>query len=150
MGVLDKIMLTDATKAKGYDPVRIRRRKLAAAIEDQLGLITAEAEGRSYRKTVRRRGQDLETDAVVETEQHRRVSPWWWTDDAGMVNLAIRYGAVTLKLKGDKTTIVVKTLSDAVGVLTQLRTDVLAGGFDELLSAAAGSLKDRFGLGKAK
>ena len=67
-----------------------------------------------------------------------------------MVNLDIRYGAVTLKLKGDKTTIVVKTLSDAVGVLTQLRTDVLAGGFDELLSAAAGSLKDRFGLGKAK
>ena len=150
MGVLDKIMLTDATKAKGYDPVRIRRRKLAAAIEDQLGLITAEAEGRSYRKTVRRRGQDLETDAVVETEQHRRVSPWWWTDDAGMVNLAIRYGAVTLKLKGDKNPIVVKTLSDAGGVLTQLRTDVLAGGFDELLSAAAGSLKDRFGLGKAK
>jgi hypothetical protein len=145
MGVLEKITLTEATKARGYDPIRIRRRKLAAAIEDQLGLLKAEAEGGSYRKTVRRRAHDLETDAVVETEQHRRVSPWWWTDDAGMVNLAIRYGSMTLKLKGDKTTIVVKTLNDAANVLTQIRADILSGGFDDVLAAAAVSLKDRFG-----
>lgn len=145
MGVLEKVTLTDASKAKGYDPVRIRRRKLAAAIEDQLGLLKAEAEGGAYRKTIRRRAHDLETDAVVETEQHRRVSPWWWTDDAGMVNLAIRYGSMTLKLKGDKTTVVVKTTADAASVLTQIRADVLAGNFDAALAAAADELKGRFG-----
>lgn len=149
MGVLEKITLTDAAKARGYDPVRIRRRKLAAAIEDQIGLLKADAEGGAYRKTVRRRTHDLETDAVVETEQQRRVSPWWWTDDAGMVNFCIRYGSVTLKLKGDKTTIVVKTMADAAGVLTQIRADVLAGGFDNVLTSAAAALKDRFGQ-KAK
>ena len=145
MGVLDKLTITETTKAKGYDPIRLRRRKLAGAIQDQLGLLKAEMEGGAYSKTIRHRARDLETDAVVETEQQRRVSPWWWTDDEGLVNLAIRYGSITLKLKGDKTTIVLKTRADAVNVLTQLRTDVLAGGFDETLTAAALSLRDRFG-----
>lgn len=145
MGVLDKLTITNTVKAKGYDPVRLRRRKLAAALQDQLGLLQAEADGGVYQKTTHRRGRDLETDAVVETEQHRRVAPWWWTDDEGLFNLTIRYGSIALKLKGDKTTIVLKTRADLANVIAQVRVDVLAGNFDESLSAAAESLRTRFG-----
>jgi hypothetical protein len=145
MGVLDKLTITETSRAKGYDPVRLRRRKLAAAIQDQLGLLKAESEGGAYRKTVRHRAHDLETDATVTTEAQRRVAPWWWTDDEGLLNLAIRYGSITLKLKGEKTTIVLKTRTEATNVLTQIRADVLAGGFDDVLTAASQSLRDRFG-----
>ena len=67
----------------------------------------------------------------------RRSGRWWWTDDDGAVNLAIRYGSVTLKLKGDKTTIMLKTKADAVNVLTQLRTDASAESHRTRESAAA-------------
>lgn len=144
MGVLDKLTLTDGAKSKGYDPTRVRRRKLAAAIRDQIGLLGAEAEGGVYRKTVRHRVRDLETDALVENEQQRRVSPWWWTDDNGATNLAIRYGSTVLKLKGGKTTIVLKSHDELAGILTGLKVDVLAGRFDEPLAAAAAELKERF------
>jgi hypothetical protein len=145
MGAFDKLTFTDATRAKGYDPVRLRRRKLANAIQDQIRLLDAEAEGGGYAKVVRRRSHDLETDAVVESEHHRRVSPWWWTDDSGDVNLAVRYGSITLKLKGDKTTIIVKSRTELPPILNQLRTEVLAGTFDDALAGAAGALKARFG-----
>ncbi|WP_216839323.1 hypothetical protein [Caulobacter sp. S45] len=145
MGVLDKLTLTDTAKSKGYDPIRVRRRKLAAAIQDQLGLLSAEAEGGVYRKTVRHRVRDLETDVLVETEQQRRVSPWWWTDDNGMTNLAIRYGSTVLKLKGGKTTVVLKSHDELSGILAGLKTDVLAGRFDEVLAQAAAELRERFG-----
>jgi hypothetical protein len=144
MGTLDKLTLTETLKAKGYNPVRLRRRKLAASLQDQIGLLQAEAEGGSYSRTVRKRVRDLETDAVVETEQQRRVSPWWWTDDNGTTNLAVRYGSTVLKLKGGKTTVVLKAHDELLGVLTSLRGEVLAGRFDEALAEAASELRDRF------
>jgi hypothetical protein len=46
MSVLSKLQVTQSTeRAKGYDPVRVRRKKLAAAIQDQINLIEASESG---------------------------------------------------------------------------------------------------------
>jgi hypothetical protein len=40
MGVLDKLTVAASdTKTQGYDPVRVRRRKLADALQNQIGLL---------------------------------------------------------------------------------------------------------------
>lgn len=91
MSVLDKLEVIDGGERQaGYDPVWTRRRKLAAALVEQIEPIDALAAGETYRKAVARRRQDLETDEVVATTEHRTVPAWWRVDDAGQVHFALR------------------------------------------------------------
>ena len=93
MSVLNNLKLTVSDdRAKGYDPVRVRRKKLAAALLDQQHLLEASEAGGTYRKVKVKRARDLESDQVVDLEQQRRVTPWWWIDDDGVVKFSIRYG----------------------------------------------------------
>lgn len=149
MAALDKLTLTDTTRAGGYDPVRVRRRKLAAAIQDQIELLDAEERGGQYRKTVASRVRDLETDEVHEVQRQRRVVPWWWTDDDGVTRFSIRYGSTALKLKGGKSTVVLKAKGDLKPILIELRSEALAGRLDEALNSAASDLRIRFGRERA-
>lgn len=145
MSVLNKLQLTQSTeRAKGYDPVRVRRKKLASAIQDQINLIEASESGAVYRKTKISRERDLETDDLVEVEQQRRVSPWWWVDDAGGVMFSLRYGSARLKIKDDKDTLVLPSLGHLRKLLPDLRQEVLAGGLDGPLNEAAAYLQERF------
>lgn len=135
MSVLNNLKLAVGDdRAKGYDPVRVRRKKLAAALLDQLHLLEASEAGGTYRKVKVKRARDLESDQVVDLEQQRRVTPWWWIDDDGVVKFSIRYGSARLKVKDGK---------DAL-ILPPLRQEVLAGGLDDALAAAADALQARF------
>ena len=144
MSVIDKLQVVPAAeRAPGYDPVRIRRKKLAAALQEQLNLlVSCGADG--YRRVRIERKRDLETDEVVEVEQRRRVAPWWSYDDAGQVRFAVRYGSVTLKLKGDAGTIVLPSLDALKELIPALRQEVLRGEFDAALAGAADELLTRF------
>lgn len=145
MSILDNLTTAEApAKAQGYDPVRLRRRKLASALQDQLRLLQSEEAGEAYRRVRVSRKRDLETDEVFEVEQQRRVTPWWWVDDEGKVRFSIRYGATRLKLKDGKDVIVVASTAALGKLLPQLRQEVLTGGMDEMLSAAATELEARF------
>lgn len=145
MSVLDKLSVTDAVeRVKGYDPIRIRRKKLAAAIQDQMNLLAAEQSGETYRRIRVQRKRDLESDELVDIEQQRRVTQWWWIDDDGSVKLSIRYGSTRLRLKDGKEVIVLTSLKALADLLPPLRQEVLAGGLDEILAAAADDLQARF------
>ena len=142
MSVLDKLQVVPAAeRVVGYDPIRVRRKKLAAALQEQLNLLNQQ-EG--YRRVRIERKRDLETDEVVEVEQRRRVAPWWSYDDAGQVRFAVRYGSVTLKLKGDAGTIVLPSLEALKELIPALRQEVLRGEFDAALAGAADELLTRF------
>jgi hypothetical protein len=147
---LSSIQMVDAVRRTGYDPVRSRRRKLAGAIGEQLALIAAEQDGAPYRKTVRKRRRDLETDALTEFEEHRRLSKWWWHSEDESVYAQIRYGSAVLPLAGGKTVFAVADLTALTLVLADLKRAVLAGDFDAQLAEAAASLKRRFNTPKRK
>jgi len=144
MSVLDTLQVVPAAeRAVGYDPIKIRRKKLAAALQDQLNLLLAGGSD-AYRRVRTERKRDLETDEVFEVQHRRRVVPWWSYDDAGQVRFAIRYGSVTLKLKGDDGVIVLPTIEALQGLIPALRQEVLKGELDGPLSVAAEALLTRF------
>ena len=150
MSVLDRFEVIDGGERQvGYDPVRTRRRKLAAALVEQIGLIDALEAGETYRKAVVRRRQDLKTDEVVETTEQRTVPAWWRVDDTGQVHFALRYGALRLKVKDGKDTFVLPSLEALRDLLPPLRQEVLMGQLDGALADAAASLQTRFTPKKA-
>lgn len=145
MSVLNKLTLAEsAERSKGYDPIRVRRKKLAAALQDQLHLLNASEAGETYRRVRLQRKRDLETDEVSDVEQHRRVAPWWWVDDDGTVKFSLRYGSARLKVKDGKDVLVVNTTNELRKILPTLRQETLMGGLDQALAEAAGSLEARF------
>jgi len=145
MSVLDKLELTAGGERRAsYDPVQVRRRKLAAGLLDQIKLIDAIEQGEAHTKTKMRKQIAQGTNEVVTTQESRSVSPWWTIDDDGKVHFAIRYGAMRLKLKGTNDTIVCKSLSDLRQILPPLRQEALTGSFDAALATAAAELQTRF------
>ena len=145
MSVLDKLELTTGTDRKtAYDPVQVRRRKLAAGLLDQIKLIDAIEHGEAHTKTKLRRQIAQGTNEVVTTHEARSVSPWWTIDDDGKVHFGIRYGAMRLTLKGANNTIVCKSLGDLRQILPPLRQEALTGLLDAALAKAANELQTRF------
>lgn len=131
-------------KVKGFDPVRNRRQKLSAALMDQLHLVEAVLEGQRYRKVVTRRRRDLETDEMFQVEQEKRVIPWWWIDDDGLVQFALRHGSARLNVKDGKNVLVLSGLEELKRILPALRQEVMAGRLDEALAEASGEIYGRF------
>jgi hypothetical protein len=149
MSVLNKIAVTESVeRSKLYDPVRIRRRKLAAALQDQLRLLEAVESGENYRRVRMERRRDLETDEVFDVERLRRVSPWWWIDDDGSVKFTLRYGSAKLRVKDGKEVLVLSGTAELRKILPALRQETLSGGLDEPLAQAAAALQDRFQSGR--
>jgi hypothetical protein len=144
MSVLDKLQIVGAIeRSQTYDPVRVRRKKIAAALQEQANLLAAESGG-AYQSVRVQRKRDLETDEVVEVEKRRRVTPWWSYDDAGQVRFSLRYGSVPLKVRDGDSVIVVATTEALKALIPSLRQEALKGGLDAPLEAAAGELMARF------
>lgn len=65
MGVLDKpTVAASDTKTHGYEPVRVRRGKLADALQNQIGMLQATMAGGTFRKALVKRKRDLERRTV--------------------------------------------------------------------------------------
>ena len=145
MGVLDKLeVVAGAERQTGYDPVRVRRKKLAEGLADQSKLLAAMEGGGTYEKVKVRKERDLESDELRSSEERRQVSPWWFIDDDGKVHFALRYGSTRLKVKDGKDTLVLGALDDLRQLLPPLRQEVLAGSLDPALAEAAARLQARF------
>jgi hypothetical protein len=145
MGVLDALTVaTSEDKAKGYDPVRVRRRKLADVLQNQINFLQAMMAGGTFRKAAIKRKRDLESDELYDVEQRRRVSPWWWIDDAGGVRFALRYGSAKLTIKDGKDVILLADLAALGKLLPGLRQEVIAGSLDAALVVAASGLQEGF------
>lgn len=143
MSVLNTLQVAESgERTKGYDPIRVRRKKLAAGVQEQINLIASE--GGAYRRVQIQRKRDLESDELFEVEQRRRVGPWWWVDDDGLVRFSLRYGSTKLKIKDGKDAIVLQTMQELAALLPNLRMEILTGGLDDALAQAANALEARF------
>lgn len=150
MSVLDTVEVIEGGQQRTtYDPVRLRRRKLAEGLAEQIKLIDALEQGETYRKRKVRKQQGLKIDEVAYSAQERAISPWWHVDDFGRLHFSLRYGVVRLKVKDDKDTFVLGSLFDLRQLLPPLRQEVLTGALDVALAEAATQLQARFTPRKA-
>ena len=145
MNTLAKLKLVSSKRSNAVSPQANRRNKLANRIAEQIALVTAQKEGRIYAPKQLRRVLNEATGERIAVEHSKRVKEWYWKNDAGKYNLAIRYGAKTLTLNGKGANAVeVSTMDELVDVLTTIKAAVIAGELDEAINTASSTLRAGF------
>lgn len=144
MSALAKLKLVASKRVTTANPVQNRRNKLVAKITEQIALATARVEGRTYASTKVRAVTDSETGERRLVEVAKRIKEWFWVNESGKINLAIRYGAKTLELAKGKNAIELASEQEVVEALTAVREAVLAGELDAQIEATSIALRKGF------
>ena len=144
MSALAKLKLVTSKRTTSANPVQQRRNKLAGKIAEQIQLATARAEGRVYAPTKLRSVVDAETGERRTVEAVKRVKEWFWTNEAGKVNVSIRYGSKTLELAKGKNAIELASAQELLDTLMTVKDAVLAGELDAQIEASSKALRQGF------
>jgi hypothetical protein len=143
MTFIAKLKLVASKRERNLNPVLLRRNKLAAKIEEQLQLATAQKEGRLYApKRIKTVKNELGERVAVETT--KRVKEWFWTTPANKINLSVRYGSKTLELAKGKNAIELSSGEELLATLSMLKDAVIAGDLDEVITNASENLRAGF------
>jgi hypothetical protein len=143
MSVIAKLKLVSSKRDRNLSPILVRRNKLAAKIEEQLQLATAQKEGRLYAPK-RTRAVTNELGERVAVETTKRVKEWFWTTPANKIHLSVRYGSKTLELAKGKNAIELNSGDELLATLSMLKDAVIAGEFDDTITNASDNLRAGF------
>ncbi len=144
MSTIAGLKLVAGKKSRNLSPIQQRRNKLAAKIHEQWELCTARQTGTIYAPKRLRTITNRQTGERATVEAVKRVKEWFWINDAGKINLLVRYGSKTLELAKGKNAIELVTGEDVIAVLEKLKAAVLAGELDAQIEAASGALRAGF------
>lgn len=143
MATLATLKFTDAKKPKATSPALGRRQKMLVKLNDQISMARAQAEGRSFevtrRKRVRDEGGNLSTVSVP-----KRTKPWWFMADNGKLCLSVFYGSRVVELAKGKTAVEAADLDEVATILELFKAEVDKGNFDAAIELASGSLRRNF------
>ncbi len=143
MTFIAKLKLVASKRERNLSPILVRRNKLAAKIEEQLQLATAQKEGRLYApKRIKTVTNELGERVAVETT--KRVKEWYWTTPANKINLSVRYGSKTLELSKGKNAIELTSGEELLSTLSMLKDAVIAGELDDAITNASDNLRAGF------
>jgi hypothetical protein len=143
MTFIAKLKLVASKRERNISPILVRRNKLAAKIEEQLQLATAQKEGRLYApKRIKTVTNELGERVAVETT--KRVKEWFWTTPANKINLIVRYGSKTLELAKGKNAIELSSGDELLATLSMLKEAVIAGELDDAITNASDNLRAGF------
>ena len=144
MSVIAKMKLVASKRERNLSPIVVRRNKLAAKIEEQLMLATAQKEGRLYAPKRIKNVTNAEGERVA-VETTKRIKEWYWTTPTNKINLCVRYGSKTLELSKGKNAIELSTGDELLATLAILKEAVIAGELDETINTASDKLRAGFG-----
>ena len=144
MSTLNALKLVASKKNRTISPVAHRRNKLAAKIHEQIELCEAQRAGEIYAPKRLRTVTNKQTGERTTVEAVKRVKEWFWINDAGKINLAVRYGSKIIEISKGKNAIECGTADELLQALDLLRTAALAGELDEQIAAASSSLRSGF------
>lgn len=130
---LSKLTVKSVTRVSKQDPVKQRRQKLIAGIEEQLNVAAAALKGESYEVKRKYWGKNEHGEKVF-VDRMRKVRPWFFEQDGGWY-VQGRYGNKVLAL-GKGNAVFVKALKDVQGALQALKVATEAGELDEAVEAA--------------
>jgi hypothetical protein len=143
MTFITKLKLVASKRERNLSPILVRRNKLAAKIEEQLQLATAQKEGRLYApKRIKTVTNELGERVAVEST--KRVKEWFWTTPANKINLSVRYGSKTLELAKGKNAIELSSGEELLATLSMLKDAVIAGELDDAITNASDNLRAGF------
>jgi len=143
MSVIAKLKLVSSKRERSLSPIIVRRNKLAAKIEEQLQLATAQKEGRLYAPKRIKNVTNAEGERVA-VETTKRVKEWYWTTPSNKINLSVRYGSKTLELSKGKNAIELSSGEELLSTLSMLKDAVIAGELDDAITNASDNLRAGF------
>ena len=143
MTFIAKLKLVASKRERNLSPIIVRRNKLAAKIEEQLQLATAQKEGRLYAPKRIKNVTNAEGERVA-VETTKRVKEWYWTTPSNKINLSVRYGSKTLELSKGKNAIELSSGEELLTTLSMLKDAVIAGELDDVITNASDNLRAGF------
>ena len=143
MSVIAKLKLVASKRERNLSPIIVRRNKLAAKIEEQLQLATAQKEGRLYAPKRIKNVTNADGERVA-VETTKRVKEWYWTTPSNKINLCVRYGSKMLELSKDKNAIELSSGEELLSTLSVLKDAVIAGELDDAITSASDNLRSGF------
>lgn len=143
MSVIAKLKLVASKRERNLSPIIVRRNKLAAKIEEQLQLATAQKEGRLYAPKRIKNVTNAEGERVA-VETTKRVKEWYWTTPANKINLCVRYGSKTLELSKGKNAVELSSGEELLSTLSMLKDAVISGELDDAITNASDNLRAGF------
>ena len=136
MSYLSKITAIPLKKPQKPSAAEQRRAKLVTALEEQLAMASAAAEGREHAVTKQVWRRDEQGNRVrVEREKHVRA--WFWRD-GDAVSMTIRYGSQPVELAKGKRALSVPTLAALPDAICTIIAAVHGGELDAAIEAVAG------------
>ena len=144
MSVIAKLKLISSKKSRSLSPIVQRRNKLIAKIAEQTELATAQKEGRLYAPKKLKTVTNVDTGERRTIETTKRVKEWYWTSDAGKINLSVRYGSKVIELAKGKNAIEVANSDELLSTLGIIKEAVMAGELDDAINTASDKLRSGF------
>jgi hypothetical protein len=121
----------------------VRRDKLLGKLDEQIGLASEQAEGKTFESMRARMKVGADGQRVSELVP-ARVKQWWWKSGDGKLLLSIQYGAKALELAKGRNAVEVGTMQELVEALKSIRAAAGSGELDGQIEAASASLRAAF------
>lgn len=135
---LAKLKLVSAVRRR-KTVADIRRDKLLGKLDEQIGLATAQVEGKAF--------EAKRAKVVVDADGRRgrelvpaRVKQWWWKTNDGKLLFTIQYGTKPLELAKGKPAVEVGNMQELIEALQSVRAATEAGELDGHIETASASL----------
>lgn len=146
MSTLNTLKLVASKKHATVSPVVHRRNKLVSKLHEQIEMCEAKKAGQNYAPKKLKTFTNKQTGERMTAEVTKRVKEWFWINDAGKINLAIKYGAKTLSLnKKGANAIEVATGDELINTLKSIKVAVLNGELDDAITEVSNATKAAFG-----
>ncbi len=135
--LLSSLKLVAATRENKTSPVLQRRQKLIKKIDEQMELAKAQANGSIYSPTKFKNIVNAETGINEYKQVPKRIRAWWWKNEAGKLNLVVRYGARIIELGKGKNSIELENEAAILPTLEVIKKAVEAGELDDAITAVS-------------
>ncbi len=136
MNILDTLTLSVVSKrAENDTPHLALRRKMAAAIDEQIIGAKAELEGRHYSRSTVKVVKHADTGEQERRTVERSLRRWWWKTADG-VHLELKFANKPVKI-GSNSSIVVGDITNLVTIMETVKQAVVNGELDDALKQAS-------------
>ena len=137
MSFIKDLKFVEIPRGSKSSPEQHRRNKLITRLEQQLKL----SQDPSYTPIKLKWLRDANGIRQL-VEVRKRISPWWRTDAAGRVMLAVKYGSRPIEFEKGKAAIMIGGKDQVTATIERLIKAVADGEFDVLLADAKRGPRD--------
>ena len=145
MSYLTALKLVTSNKYQTINPIVSKRNKLCEKLFEQIAVVEADMNNESYTVKKLKTFKNKDTNESMQVEVNKRIRKWYWVNESGKINCAVKYGAKTLALTKDgKNAIEVNDKKELVNTLKAIKEAVLNGELDTAISSISDTTKRGF------